>query len=147
MAHDTNSTHPELPHHLHAPVPIKTYATVLLILMGFMLLTIWVAVGLNIGNSLVNNLIAMAIACIKATLVILYFMDVRRGSQLTKIYAAMGFIFVTIMLIMLCDYATRQFEPTAGWDKGAKARWSQVNLPQVDPRTKERAHVPEGGGH
>lgn len=144
MAHNE---HVEIPAaHEHHIVPISTYGKTFVFLLVLMGLTIWVAVGLHIESSLINNLIAMLIAVVKATTVVMIFMGVKYSSNLTKLFAAMGFVFMLMIGLIFCDYLTRQYEPTAAWDKTAKARWTQVNLPEKDPRAAEHAHVTEGGG-
>jgi cytochrome c oxidase subunit IV len=55
-----------------------------------------------------NPVIALTIACTKATLVILYFMHVRYSGKLTKITVAAGFFWLLIMIsLSLTDYLTR----------------------------------------
>ncbi|HEY2391350.1 MAG TPA: cytochrome C oxidase subunit IV family protein [Candidatus Angelobacter sp.] len=59
-----------------------------------------------------NPIVALAIACTKATLVILFFMHVRYSSKLTKITITAGFFWLLIMITMsLSDYLTRAFLP------------------------------------
>ncbi len=131
--------------HSHHIVPIKTYVLVFAALLALMVLTI-VAAENPFPNSFVNNSIAMLIALVKASLVVAYFMGVKFASKLTKAYAYLGFVWVLTMLIMLCDYTTRQFEVTRGWDGSKQAEWSQMNLPVVDEKEKAKAHLEEGGG-
>jgi cytochrome c oxidase subunit 4 len=57
-----------------------------------------------------NPAVALTIAVIKATLVILFFMHVRYSSRLTKLTVAAGFFWLLIMITMsLSDYLTRSF--------------------------------------
>ena len=59
-----------------------------------------------------NPVVALTIACTKATLVILFFMHVRYSSKLTKLTISAGFFWLMIMITMsLSDYATRRFLP------------------------------------
>jgi cytochrome c oxidase subunit 4 len=104
--------------HTHHIVPIKTYATILLILLGLMALTIFVAEHPT-SNSYLNNAIALAIAIIKATLVVAYFMGVKYGTKLVKMWAYAGFTWMLLMFVVYCDYMTRGWEPVAGWEKEA----------------------------
>jgi cytochrome c oxidase subunit 4 len=56
-----------------------------------------------------NIVVAMTIAVVKATLVVLYFMHVRYQSRLTWIFASAGFIWLLILFALtLGDYFTRQ---------------------------------------
>jgi cytochrome c oxidase subunit 4 len=57
------------------------------------------------------NLIAMTIAVIKASLVVLFFMGVKYGTNLTKFWALVGFSWVTLMTFILVDYGTRKYDP------------------------------------
>ncbi|HLW51908.1 MAG TPA: cytochrome C oxidase subunit IV family protein [Candidatus Angelobacter sp.] len=57
-----------------------------------------------------NPIVALAIACTKATLVILYFMHVRYSSKLTKITVVAGFFWLLILITLsLSDYITREW--------------------------------------
>jgi len=61
-----------------------------------------------------SAVVAVAIACIKATLVILYFMHVRYASRLIALYAASGFVFFVILLGMtITEAADRAPQPEA----------------------------------
>jgi cytochrome c oxidase subunit IV len=123
--HDTNS------HHVH---PISMYAKNLIALLALMVATVWIA-QLNLG-SLANNLIAMTIAVIKGTLVILFFMHVKFSTRLTQLWAITGFVWVTLMTIILLDYGTRRYEPVPIWNKDTGAAL---------PRAIERQDLPSGG--
>jgi cytochrome c oxidase subunit 4 len=70
--------------------------TVLTYLVAFVDLGFW------------NPIIALAIACTKATLVILFFMHVRYSSKLTMITVCAGFFWLLILITLsLSDYLTR----------------------------------------
>jgi cytochrome c oxidase subunit 4 len=59
-----------------------------------------------------NPVVALTIAVIKATLVILFFMHVYYSSKLTKLTISAGFFWLLIMITMsLSDYLTRTFLP------------------------------------
>jgi cytochrome c oxidase subunit IV len=59
-----------------------------------------------------NPVVALTIAVIKATLVILFFMHVYYSSKLTKLTISAGFFWLMIMITMsLSDYLTRTFLP------------------------------------
>jgi cytochrome c oxidase subunit 4 len=56
-----------------------------------------------------NAVVALTIAVIKATLVVLYFMHVRYGSKLTWVMVGSGIVWLGILFIFtLSDYKTRQ---------------------------------------
>ncbi len=79
-------------------VPVKVYLAIFFSLMIFTALTVWVAF---IDLGLLNTFVALTIACIKATLVVLYFMHVRYSSRLTWVFAASGFIWLVFLLVFL----------------------------------------------
>jgi len=55
-----------------------------------------------------NPIIALTIACTKATLVILFFMHIWYSSTLTKITVVAGFFWLLILITLsLTDYLTR----------------------------------------
>ena len=110
--------------HSHAH-PIRMYFLTFIVLVVLMALTVFMAehhVGPE-GVSAYNNLIAMAIACAKATLVILFFMHVKFSSQLTKLFAILGFMWFALMFLTFGDYMTRPREQVSGWEdtSGASA--------------------------
>src|SRR5512140_163 len=118
----------------HAPChshvfPIGMYAKVLVALLALMALTIAASFvdfthlhpfGATIDPllaSLFNNVIAMTIAVMKATLVVMFFMHVRFSTRLVKIYAVSGFAWLSLMFLILFDYGTRAWEPVPTWEK------------------------------
>ena len=59
-----------------------------------------------------NNIVMLAIACTKATLVILFFMHVRWSSRLTWVVAMSGFFWLLILFgIGMSDYLSRGWVP------------------------------------
>lgn len=86
-------------------VPRKTYYKVAFILFVLLVLTI-AAAYIDLGRF--NIVLAMTIAVIKGTLVVLYFMHVRYSSRLTWIFASAGFFWLIIMfLLTMSDYLSR----------------------------------------
>ena len=74
--------------------------------------TVWVAT-FDLGP--LNAVVALSIAVLKATLVVLYFMHVRYSSKLTWVFVVAGFFWLAILVAFtLSDYATR------GWVAIAK---------------------------
>ena len=83
----------------------RTYFFVYIALLALLASTIGAAY-LPIGGW--NNLVAVGIAAIKATLVILFFMNVRNSPNLTRIYVMVGFVWLSILIVLtLADYFTR----------------------------------------
>jgi cytochrome c oxidase subunit IV len=66
----------------------------------------WAIAFVNLG--IFNPIVALTIACIKATLVILYFMHVRYSDKLTMITVGAGFFWLLILITLsLSDYLSR----------------------------------------
>src|ERR1041385_2865480 len=85
----------------------KTYYSILTALMVGTAITVGAAF-VNLHNF--NIVVALIIAGIKATLVIFFFMHVKFSSKLTKLWVALGFIWLALMLaITLTDYFTRDW--------------------------------------
>jgi len=94
--------------HAHGAT-LKTYFTVFGLLMLLTALTVYVSYA-DLGP--VAVLVAVAIAGVKATLVILYFMHVRYESKLIALYAVSGFVFLLILVVLtMGEVAGRQAQP------------------------------------
>jgi cytochrome c oxidase subunit 4 len=98
-------------------VPPKIYIVIFLSLMVGTALTVWAAFQ-NFGQW--NIVIALGIASIKASLVVLYFMHARYSVNRTKLVIICAVFWLGIMLALtLSDYTTRpqresrQATPTA----------------------------------
>lgn len=106
VPHDTHET---AGHHVTPP---STYIKVYIILLIFMFLTVFAA---QIPLGPFNNLVAMAIAVTKATLVVLFFMQVKYGTKLTWLWAGLGFAWFFLLFITLQDYISRDWIHVPGW--------------------------------
>ena len=90
-------------------VPRRIYFTIFAALI--------VLTGVTVAASTVdlgplNAVVAMTIACAKATLVVLYFMHARYGSRLIWVMLGAGVLWLIILIALtMGDYATR------GWMK------------------------------
>jgi cytochrome c oxidase subunit IV len=106
-SHDDSHGHPEN--------PIKFYIGVFLLLMVMTGLTVFVAqYDLEKLWGPLNAIVALTIAVIKATAVILIFMHVRWSSRLTQVIVVASVFWLLIMLsFTLSDYFTR-----GGWPIG-----------------------------
>ena len=82
----------------HEPLPKATYYWVALWL-GVLLVATVVVARFNLGGW--NVPIALSIAAIKATLIVLFFMHVRYGSPLVRLFATGGFLWLFILLAFL----------------------------------------------
>ncbi len=87
-------------------VPIKTYVLIFLALMVGTALTVW-AGQIDFPGPL-NVIIALTIASVKATLVVLYFMHVRYSSRLIWVIIGSALFWLAILFALtLSDYWTR----------------------------------------
>ncbi len=92
-------------HHSHTVVSPKIYLVIFATLLFFTALTV-AASYLELG--VFNAVVALAIAVIKGTLVVLFFMHVRYSSKLTKLTVAAGFFtFLVLISMTLTDYMSR----------------------------------------
>ena len=112
------SSHADNPN-AHHILPVSVYVKTLLVLFFLMALTIGAAEfsAANHVPTIAANIIAMTIAVVKATLVVMFFMHVKYGTALVKMWAAMGFIWFFLLFMIGVDYYTRQWEPVPTWDK------------------------------
>ncbi|HWN11123.1 MAG TPA: cytochrome C oxidase subunit IV family protein [Pyrinomonadaceae bacterium] len=87
-------------------VSLKVYFTIFLSLMVGTALTVWA--GLQDFPGPLNVIVALTIAVIKATLVVLYFMHVRYSSRLIwVVFAAALFWLGILFALTFGDYWTR----------------------------------------
>ena len=101
----------------HHILPVFLYFKVFVVLAILMGATIWASFIPFWGGTLTNNLIALAIAIIKASLVIAFFMHVKFTTPVVKLYALGGFVWFLTMFAILFDYWTRPIDPQQahGW--------------------------------
>jgi cytochrome c oxidase subunit IV len=88
-------------------VPRRTYYLIFALLMMFTGITVWVAF-LDLGR--MNTVVALAIACTKATLVVLFFMHVKYSTRLTWVVVVSSIFWLGLLLALtLSDYLTRSW--------------------------------------
>jgi cytochrome c oxidase subunit IV len=88
-------------------VPTRVYYLIFAALMVGTYITVQAAF-IDLGAF--NTVVALAIACAKASLVILYFMHVRYGTRLTWVVVFGSVLWLGILLALTFgDYLTRQF--------------------------------------
>jgi cytochrome c oxidase subunit 4 len=93
-------------------VPLRIYLFVFVSLLVLTATTVGVAF-VDLGP--LNNVVAMGIAALKATLVVLFFMGVKYSTRLTPLVIASGLFGLLIMVgLTLVDYATRGWLGVAG---------------------------------
>jgi cytochrome c oxidase subunit 4 len=62
-----------------------------------------------------NVVLALLIAAAKALIVVTFFMELRRGPGLVRVFAAAGFLWLLILLgLTASDYTTRHDHPIQG---------------------------------
>jgi cytochrome c oxidase subunit IV len=97
----------------HQVVPVKTYAAVFIALIVLTITTVAVS-KIELGEY--NFIAAMTIAVIKASLVVWFFMDIRRSSSMTRLFVCAGFFWMAILLVfVLSDYLSRGWLPVPKW--------------------------------
>jgi cytochrome c oxidase subunit 4 len=95
--------------HTHSHPTPKLYVLILIALVIGTYLTYSIA---KIDLGIWNPVVALTIAVIKATLVVLFFMHIYYSSKLTKLTISAGVFWLLIMITMsLSDYLTRTFLP------------------------------------
>ena len=81
----------------------------LMVLTG---VTVWVAF---VDLKIFNTIVALTIAVVKATLVVLFFMHVKYATRLTWVVVVSGFVWMSILFALtLSDYLSR------GWVNAAQ---------------------------
>lgn len=123
--------------HPHIVKPIK-YATTFVQLAILMAVTVAAAQVTLPGGTVVNNIVAMSIACYKAYLVVSIFMGVRYSSSIVKLWAMLGFVWFFLMFIIFADYATRKYEPAPSWDaRDTGSAMPREMMPPMGKTSKE----------
>lgn len=88
--------------HIVSPVIYIIVGTILLILTGVTAAVSFVDLGVF------NAVVALFIACTKASIVVLFFMHIKYSSKLTKLTLFSGlFTFAVLIALTLSDYGTR----------------------------------------
>ena len=102
----------EAEHHIVSPVVYMAILGALLVGTGLTVMASFYDLGdLHIAKGVTifwNPVVALAIACTKAILVVLFFMHVKYSTKLTKLTVISGFvIFLALIGMTLCDYYSR----------------------------------------
>ena len=101
--HETYTGH-TAPHH---QAPLAMYFAVFGALMILTVLTVWVS---RIDLGAFNTAVAMAIAIVKALVVILWFMHVIHSPRLTWIVVICSFLWLAVLFVLtFSDYLTRSW--------------------------------------
>lgn len=105
--HATNTDHETYEGHAapHHQASLFAYFAVFAALMILTVLTVWVS---RIDLGAFNTAVAMAIAILKATVVILWFMHVIHSPRLTWIVVIASFLWLAVLFVLtFSDYLTR----------------------------------------
>ena len=118
------------PHEYHGVghlVPIKILAATAVALLFLTVVTVWAA-GIDFGN--LNIWIALAIAALKASLVVLFFMHLKYDRPFNSIVFVTSLCFVALFIsLALTD--TREYAPDV----------EQDNAPMVADKLKKLAEL------
>ncbi|HTA66843.1 MAG TPA: cytochrome C oxidase subunit IV family protein [Bryobacteraceae bacterium] len=94
---------------MHSIPSVRTYVTIWVILTVMTFVTYYVA---QVELGAWNIVVALLIAFFKMMLVILFFMNVKADSPLTKLFAGAGFFWLILLLgQFFVDYLTRSWMP------------------------------------
>jgi cytochrome c oxidase subunit 4 len=105
--------------------PIRLYITIFGSLMLFTAITVAVAF-INLGS--LNFPVAISIAIVKATLVILFFMHLKYSSRLTKLVCGSAFFFLIVLFgLTMSDYLSR------GWFTAPNGTTGAGTLGNIGP--------------
>lgn len=123
--------------HLHVS-PLWLNLTIFGSLMVLTALTVWAAFQ-DFGP--MDLPVALAIALVKATLVVLFFMHVKYSSKVVMLCAGAGFLFLVFLFAFpFADIGTRPNVP--GWPRSTDVR---APLEPVDPGTSPADRASPGG--
>jgi len=94
-------------------LPIRVYLVVFVALLVLTGATVSVAF-VDLGT--LNLFVALGIAGLKATMVVMYFMHVKYNERLIGLFVIGGVFWLTVMLFfLLTDYWSRGWQPVPGW--------------------------------
>jgi cytochrome c oxidase subunit 4 len=121
---DSSVTSDLLAHHV---VPVSVYLMVFAALLVLTGLTVWVALY-DLGEwNFLHTPLALLIAVVKATLVVLFFMHGLQSGRLTWAFIAAGVLFLAFLIALtFADYLTRNRD-------AAPSSWS-AEVQVVTPR-------------
>jgi len=91
-------------------VPLKTYFSVFIWLFVLTMLTYGIATSWHSGIAWLDLGLALGIAALKATLVVLFFMHVKYSSRLVWLFVGAAFAWLGLLIVgTLHDYWSRGF--------------------------------------
>jgi cytochrome c oxidase subunit 4 len=97
------------PHHGHGPTT-KMFIGVWIALLVATGLTVWISL-INLGEW--SAAVALIIATFKATIVVLFFMEIKYQTKMTKTVLLSAFFFLALLLgLTMSDYISRAWNTT-----------------------------------
>ena len=142
---------PNSPFHIHHPPIWHLVANWiwLMVLLGVTVGLYYVDLSKALGWVGWNVVVAMIVAIIKATFVVLIFMNVRNATRLTWLWAALGFIWLLLMTGIFMDYQTRAWIDQTGWSavpseyeiNGVSSRPPTADVEAVSPKSEVKPPV------
>ena len=112
-AHNDHATHD---HAAHGELQMGHHHVSSSAMFFNVLVTLLILTGITVAASRVdfgaaNMMIAMAIACVKASLVMAFFMHLKWDTAINKIIFLSSFLFLSLLFIFtLADHATRRMD-------------------------------------
>ena len=127
---------------LHASEALRTYWVIFIILMILLVVTVAAAqIDLDRLFPGLNLIVAMIIATVKGSLVVLYFMHVKHSSKLTWIFATAAFLWLAILLGMTYnDYLTRPYIAPRGLPAAMRTEALEHTGSDADKGVSHEAH-------
>jgi len=92
--------------HVEHHLPKNLYFVIFGALMVLTALTVGLAF-VNLGQ--LNIVVALAVAILKASLVVMFFMHLKYESHLTKVVLGAGVFWLVLLLGIIMDYVTRSW--------------------------------------
>lgn len=136
-AHDSHAGHSSDGHGAHGGLQMGHHHISSSAMFLNVLITLLILTGITVGTSRIdfgpaNMLIAMAIASVKASLVIAFFMHVKWDTAINKIVFLSSFLFLSLLFIFtLSDHATRRLDgELTVRHTNVQYQWTQ---PKADP--------------
>jgi cytochrome c oxidase subunit IV len=92
--------------HVEHHLPKNLYFAIFGALMALTAMTVGLAY-VNLGQ--LNIVVALAVAVLKASLVVMFFMHLKYESHLTKVVLGAGVFWLVLLLGIIMDYVTRSW--------------------------------------
>ena len=109
------------------------------------------AASINFGSNTTNLIVAMVIATVKASLVVMFFMHLRWEKGMNAVVFLSSIFFVGVFMVFtLLDNTTRaKIEPIGPTEPGASAGYEPPPLPTyvVEPKNGGEGHGGEAATH